>query len=249
MRVFGLKVVLLSLSMVAAYAQAQVINKNNPPEYQSFKYNYSEMIELANENRLPHRIFYKTPSTGENAEWFDAVKQGDLVKVKKMVANGQNIEAKDTGSLDQTALGWAAFIGDEEMVDYLISQNANLWATDKGDVYNVLKSAVLGNNVNVVEKIHNLMKKDVDLNDQTLESDGETLVMVAASNNRLDIVKYLLSQGADINRSTTTDDKTYPSYDQSALTYACKNNLPDMQKLLIANGALNHRTGKPSCDE
>ncbi|MEQ1967557.1 ankyrin repeat domain-containing protein, partial [Xenorhabdus nematophila] len=66
--------------------------------------------------------------------------------------------------------------------------------------------------------------------------------------NRTDTVKYLLSQGADINRSTTTDDKAMFSYDQSALTYACKNNLPEMQKLLITNGALNHRTGKPSCE-
>ncbi|MEX6396092.1 ankyrin repeat domain-containing protein [Providencia hangzhouensis] len=111
-----------------------------------------------------------------------------------MVTEGQDIEAKDTGSLDQTALGWAAFIGDEAMVDYLISQNANLWATDTGDVYNVLKSAVLGNNVNVVKKIHHLMKNEVDLNNQQIESDGETLVMIAASNNRMETVKYLLSQ-------------------------------------------------------
>ncbi|EKT58484.1 ankyrin repeat domain-containing protein [Providencia sneebia] len=243
-----IKSLVFSLALIAFGSQAQVINKNNPPEYQSFKSSYSEMVELANNNRLPHRIFYKTPSTGDNAEWFDAVKQGDLDKVKKMVENGQNIEVKNTGSLDQTALGWAAFIGDEDMVDYLISQKADLWATDKGDVYNVLKSAVLGKNVKVVEKIHNLMRNEVDLNNQEIESDGETLIMVAASNNRIDIVKYLLSQGADINRSTTTDDKSLPSYDQSALTYACKNNLPEMQKLLIDNGALNHRTGKPSCN-
>lgn len=38
------------------------------------------------------------------------------------------------------------------------------------------------------------------------------------------------------------------SYDQSALTYACENNLTEMQKFLIDNSALNHRTGKPSCN-
>ncbi|WP_233420989.1 ankyrin repeat domain-containing protein [Xenorhabdus nematophila] len=107
---------------------------------------------------------------------------------------------------------------------------------------------MLGNNVNVVKKIHHLMKDEVDLNNQEIESDGETLIIIAASNNRTDTVKYLLSQGADINRSTTTDDKAMFSYDQSALTYVCKNNLPEMQKLLITNGALNHRTGKPSCE-
>ena len=189
-----------------------------------------------------------SPSTGRNALWFDAIKHGDLNEVKRMVGNGQDIEVKDTGSLDQTALGWAAFIGDEEMVDYLISQKANLWAGDKDDVCNVLKSAVLGNNAQVVEKIYNMMKNDISLNDQNLDNDGETLLMVAASYNRIDTVKYLLSQGVDVNLSTTIKDTSLFSYNQSALTYACENNLKEMQRLLIRNGAVNHRTGKPSCN-
>ncbi|WP_206535885.1 ankyrin repeat domain-containing protein [Proteus sp. ZN5] len=243
----NIKMFVISLSLVSFGAQALIINENNPPEYQSFKSNYSDMIELANKSRLPHRVFYTSPSTGKNALWFDAVKHGDLNEVKKMLANGQNIEAKDTGSLEQTALGWAAFIGDEEMVDYLISQGASLWATDRGDVYNVFKSAVLGNNVNVVKKIHDLMRSDIELNNQRVESDGETFIMIAASNNRLDTVRYLISKGADVNLVTTTQDKSLFSYNHSALSYACQNNLKDMQRLLIRNGAINHITGTKSC--
>ncbi|MEX6222073.1 hypothetical protein AB6G21_15945 [Providencia hangzhouensis] len=136
-----IKKVIFAFSLITfgAVSQAQVINNNNPLKYRHFKTDYTTMLELANKERLPWRVFYESPSEGANAEWFDAVKQGDLDKVKQMVTEGQDIEAKDTGSLDQTALGWAAFIGDEAMVDYLISQNANLWATDTGDVYNVLK--------------------------------------------------------------------------------------------------------------
>ncbi|MEQ4988124.1 ankyrin repeat domain-containing protein [Proteus vulgaris] len=243
----NMKMFVISLALVSFSTQALIVNENNPPEYQSFKSNYSDMVELANKSRLPHRVFYTSPSTGRNALWFDAVKHGDLNEVKKMLANGQDIEAKDTGSLNQTALGWAAFIGDEEMVDYLISQGANLWATDKGDVYNVFKSAVLGNNVNVVKKIHALMRSDIEINNQRVESDGETFIMIAASNNRIDTVKYLLSKGADVNLVTTTQDKSLFSYDQSALSYACQNDLKDMQKLLIKNGAINHRTNTTSC--
>lgn len=242
------KALLLPLLLLAGTAQAAVSNPSNPPAYQDFKYDYAQMVELANPSRLPHRIFYAAPSQGENAAWFDAVKRGDLALVQQMVRDGQDIEAKDTGSLDQTALGWAAFIGDEAMVNFLLSQNANLWATDKGDVYHALKSAALGNNVNVVKTLHQRMKDEVDLNDQSLEDDGETLVMVAASNDRLEIVQYLISQGANLNLSTTTDNKAMFSYDQSALTYACQRNLPAMQQLLIAYGAVNHRTGKPACD-
>lgn len=243
---FMRKIILLLL--ISFNTQAYVINEKNPQEYRSFKSNYSDMIELANETRLPQRVFYTSPSTGRNALWFDAVKHGDLNEVKTMVGNGQDIEVKDTGSLDQTALGWAAFIGDDEMVDYLISQKANLWAGDKDDVCNVLKSAVLGNNAQVVEKIYNLMKNEINLNDQNLDNDGETLLMVAVSYNRIDTVKYLLSQGVDVNLSTTIKDISSSAYNQSALTYACKNNFQEIQDLLIKSGAINHRTGKPSCN-
>lgn len=218
--------------------------QNTMGKYGSFRYSLEEMQDIANPNKLSWRIFYEKPSTGADAEWFDAVKQGNLAKVKKMVEAGQNIEATDTGSLNQTALGWAAFIGYEDIVDYLVEKGANLEATDRGDVYNVLKSAVLGKNVKVVEKLHKLLVErgiKVDFNDQTVEDDNETLIMVAASNNRIDIVKYLLAQGADVNLVSKPKD-------QSALSFACDKNYPDMQKLLIQNGAINHRTGKASCN-
>lgn len=213
-------------------------------KYANFRYSLEEMKDIANPDKLAWRVFYERPSSGPDAEWFDAVKQGNLEKVKKMIEAGQNIEAKDTGSLNQTALGWAAFIGYEDMVDYLVEKGANLEATDTGDVYNVLKSAVLGKNVKVVEKIHKLLLErgiKVDFNDQTVEDDNETLIMVAASNNRIEIVKYLLAQGANVNLVSKPKD-------QSALSFACDRNHKDMQKLLIENGAINHRNGKPSCN-
>lgn len=194
-----------------------------PTPTTGFRYSDAENYDIANENKLSWRVFYDKPSTGPDAEWFDAVKRGDLPTVKYMVENGQDIEAKDVGSLEQTALGWAAFIGYEDMVDYLIDQGANLYATDTGDVYNVMKSAVLGKNTDVVRKVYTLLNNDkpVDLNDQAIEDDGETLLMVAASNNRIETVKYLLSLGANPNLVATTTDKTKGSYNQSALSYAC----------------------------
>ena len=221
-----------------------------PTPQTGFRFSAAENFDIANKDRLSYRNFYSKPSEGVDAKWFDAVKRGDLPTVKYMVANGQDLEAKDTGNLDQTALGWAAFIGYEDVVDYLISKGASIYATDKGDVYNVMKSATLGGNVNIVRKVHKLLnaKAPVNLNDQTQESDGETLIMVAASNNRIETVKYLLAQGANPNLVATTKDKKMGSYNQGAYSYACTRNLVDMQKLLAANGAINHRTGKASCE-
>lgn len=209
-----------------------------PAPTTGFRFTQEEMQDIANPKKLSWRIFYDKPSQGEHAQWFDAVKRGDLATVQKMVEQGQNLEAKDEASLGQTALGWAAFIGYEDMVDYLISKGASLQATDRGDVYNVLKSAVLGKNVNIVKKIHKLLP-NTDFNDQSLEDDGETLIMVAASNNRIEIVKYLLTQGANPNLVAKKD--------ASALSYACERGHTEMQQLLISHGVINHKTGKSSC--
>ena len=64
--------------------------------------------------------------------------------------------------------------------------------------------------------------------------------MVAASNNRLETVKYLISEGADLN--LVSEQK-----DQRALSFACDRGYTEMQQLLISHGAINHRTGKASC--
>lgn len=229
-------------------ANPVVLNSANPDGYQHFKMDYDEMIEVANPARLGWRMFYAKPSEGPDAAWFDAVKQGNIDLVKEMVEKGQNIEVKDEAALGQTALGWAAFIGYEDMVDYLISKNADLFATDRGDVSNALKSAGLGKNVDIFKKIHGLVKDKVDLNNQSNDTQGETILIVAASNDRQDIVEYLLEQGVNPNLVTTETDKEHPAYDQDALTFACKNGNAGTIKLLLEHGARNHRTGKAACD-
>ena len=225
------------------------ISQMSPATQIGFRYSAAENFDIANKDRLAKRVFYEETSTGADAKWFDAIKKGDLTTVKYMVDKGQDLEAKDVDKQDQTALGWAAFIGYEDIVDYLISQGASVYATDKGDVYNALKSAALGKNTKVVKKLYTIINAQapIDLNDQTIESDGETLIMVAASNNRFENVKFLLAQGANPNLVATTKDTKLYAYDQGAYSYACTRNLVEMQKLLAANGAINHRTGKASC--
>ncbi len=239
---------LLTIATASVSAQSAELNKNNPDGYKQFKLDYSEMVEIANPTRLKHRIFYTKPSEGPNAQWFDAVKQGDLNTIKAMVEKGQNIEVKDEASFGQTALGWAAFIGYEDIVDYLISKNANLMATDRADVTNVLKSAGLGKNVAVFKTLHQKLKREVDLNNQSNDMQGETILIVAASNDRQDIVQYLLDNGARTDLITTEKDPNHPAYDQDALSFACKNGNSGTIKILLKNGAINHRTNQASCD-
>lgn len=204
-----------------------------------FRLSYDEMYKIANPNLLKHRIFYQEPSQGPDAVWFDAVKRGNLEDIKKMVAAGQNIEAKDTASLEQTALGWAAFIGYMDIVEYLVEQGADIRATDKADVYNTLKSAVLGNNVEVVKYLYNLLTDESDWD--AVESDGETLFMVAAVDGRLETVKFILQFNPDLNVIA-------PKFNVSPLSGACDRGFDDVAQLLIEKGAINHKTGKSSCE-
>lgn len=205
--------------------------------YQDYRYSYEEMLDIASTAKLSHRIFYK-PSVGPNAKWFDDVKKGNLAAIKKAVEAGQDIEVKDSASLGQTALLWAAFIGYQDIVEYLISMGANLYATDRADVPHVFKSAVLGKNVNVVKYLYPMFNGKIDLNEQ--EDDGETLVIVAASNNRIEIVEYLISLGVDLNIVSVPKN-------HNALTFACARGHTQMTQLLINNGAINFKTNKASC--
>lgn len=245
-------ILMTSLALLLSYsANAKILNENNPEGYKEFRQDYSEMVDLANPNKMSFRIFYEAPSEGPYKEWFDAVKKGDLDKVKEIYANGIYIDVTDNAAMSQTALGWAAFIGYEDMVDFLLENGANVFAQDRGDVSDALNSAALGKNVNIFKKIHaKIGDKMYDINTQTLDRQGETLLIAAAANDRRDIVEYLITLGADVNIHGTQDEwwKHHPAYDNNALSIACQANYKEMAKILIDNGAINHKTGKPSCD-
>lgn len=237
------KIVLLATLFASTSFNLYAQENKESVDLSKFRLSLAEMQKIANPNLLSHRIFYAKPSSGPDAAWFDAVKQGNLDTVKKMVAAGQNLEAKDEASLGQTALGWAAFIGYLDMVQYLTEQGADIRATDKADVYNTVKSAVMGDNVEVVKYLHERLKNEIDWDAK--EKDGETLFMVAAVDGRLDTVKYILQFNPDIN--VVAKNET-PKIDASPLSGACEHGFTDVANLLIEKGAINHKTGKSSCN-
>ena len=208
-----------------------------------FRYSLAQMRTISNPALLSHRNFYDKASVGPDAAWFDAIKQGNLAGVQRRVAAGQNLEAKDEASLGQTALGWAAFIGYADIVHYLVEQGADIRATDRADVYNTVKSAVMGPSAEVVRYLHGLLGDEIDWDAR--ESDQETLFMVAAVDGRLETVKYILQFEPDINVVAVNAS---PRLDESPLSGACEGGFSEVAALLIARGAINHKTGRSSCD-
>ena len=219
----------LIISSIPLYSQTERFTRSTP----------EQLTNLANPRRLSHRIFYRERSKGPNAKWFDAVKEGNLPEIKKMVEAGQDIEVQDTASLRQTALGWAAFIGYLDVVQYLIEQGANLYAGDTADVTSAFKSAILGGNIKVIEYLYPLYQGKLNLNEQD-KRDGETMLMVAAGNNREDAVKFLLDKKVDVNIVSKQLNK-------SAYTYACESRNQNIIKMIKDAGGINVRTGKASC--
>ncbi|TWP27698.1 ankyrin repeat domain-containing protein [Apibacter muscae] len=217
------------------------VNTENKVDLSNFRFSYDQMVQIANPDFFKHRMFYDKPSEGPDAAWFDAVKQGNLAEIKRMVKNGQNLEAKDEASLGQTALGWAAFIGYPDIVKYLVKQGADIRATDRADVYNALKSATMGGNVEIISYLYNLLKDETDWN--ALEEDGETLFMVAAVDGRTEAVKFIFENSPEPIDLNVVSQKL----DRSALSGACERGFTDIANLLIEKGAINHKTGKSSC--
>lgn len=205
-----------------------------------YRYSLDEMQKIANDDLLPHRIFYEKPSQGSDSLWFDAVKEGNLEQIRMMLENGQDIEAKDEASLGQTALGWASFIGYPDIVRFLVEKGADIRATDRADVYHTVKAATLGGNVEVLEYLHGLLKDEVDWDAR--EEDGETLLMVAAVDGRYEALEYILQF------NPTSINAVSEKYDCSALSGACERGFHDVVYLLIQYGAINHKTGKPICE-
>ena len=150
-----------------------------------------QLTNLANPRRLSHIIFYREKSKGPNAKWFDAVKEGNLEEIKKMVESGQDIEVQDTASLKQTALGWAAFIGYLDVVEYLYplyNGKLNLNEQDKRDGETMLMVAA-GNSREDAVKFLLDKKVDVNIISKQLNKTAYTYACESKNQNIISMIK------------------------------------------------------------
>jgi len=133
-------------------------------------------------------------------EMIDAVKSGNIDKVKKMLSQDPNLAiSRDDGSKGhlhkgKTPLHWAAFRGNEEMILLLISAGADVNAKDKLGItpLNYAISAV--KNKAVVILVQN--KADVNIGDELA---GETPLHRAAARGSKRVIKLLIDKGALID--------------------------------------------------
>jgi ankyrin repeat protein len=168
-----------------------------------------------------------------NSSVADAARAGDLNAVKTMLKGGGDVNAAHGDGM--TALHWAASRGDAAMTQMLLAAGANIRATSRlggitplhlasqaghASVVAALIAAGADSNVATAtgatplmlaaragstETVTRLIETGADVNAKE-KAFGQTALMVAAGLDRADVVRLLLSRGADWKIASSVAD-------------------------------------------
>ena len=160
-----------------------------------------------------------------DTEFVRAAKSGDLEKVQSLLNNQADVNAAQKDGT--SALAWAVYNNDENMVDLLLRSGADGADANAANEYgiNPLHLACINQNNSIVRK---LLRGGADPN--RTKWTGESPLMTCANTGAVSAVKDLLDNGADINASESTQDQT-------ALMWAAAEKHPEVVKLLIERSA------------
>jgi ankyrin repeat protein len=157
-----------------------------------------------------------------NSPVADAAMSGDKGAVQSLLQKKADVNAPQADGA--TAIQWAVYRNDADMVDLLIGAGANVKAANQDGVTPLRLAATSGNAV-IIEK---LLGAGADPNER--DPQGETPLMFAARNGKLDAIKALLDRKADVNAKEELRGTT-------ALMWAVEQLHPAAVKLLIERGA------------
>jgi ankyrin repeat protein len=156
---------------------------------------------------------------------------GDLVRAGKRdsviaAITSPDVDVNEKAPDGSTALMWATFNVDHELVNALLKAGA------KANIISRYGASALGEAVKLEDMalVRTLLDAGADVNSPNL--DNQTALMLAISTGNVPISKLLIERGANVNAIETFRD-------QNALMWAAGGNLPEIVDLLLAKGAKN----------
>jgi ankyrin repeat protein len=152
----------------------------------------------------------------------DAARNGDRAAVQKLISQKADVNAPQVDG--STAVHWAVYRDDAQLLDMLIRARADVNPTTREGVTPLAMASLYGN----APMIDRLIKAGADAKQRG--PNGETMVMFAARNGNPQALTVLLEAGADVNARETVRGTT-------ALMWAVEQKHPEAVKVLLAAGA------------
>jgi len=151
-----------------------------------------------------------------------AAQRGDATTALAAIEDGVDVNA--TGPDGTTALHWAVYKDELELVKRLIARGAKVDAANEFGSTPMSEAAVVGN----AAVIDALIEAGASV--EAPGADGQTPLMVVARSGNVDAARVLLEHGANVNAREAWRDQT-------ALMWASAQRQPAMVRLLIEHGA------------
>ncbi len=152
----------------------------------------------------------------------EAAEAGDGAAALALLRERPDVNAR--GPDGTTAIMWASYNGDLELVKQLVAAGADVNAKNDFGAFALSEAAMMGS----APIIDALLKAGA--NADAANNEGETALMEVARTGHIDAANLLLKAGADINLTEQWGG-------QSPLMWAAAQDQPEMVKFLLANGA------------
>uniref|UniRef100_A0A672ZCN4 Poly [ADP-ribose] polymerase n=1 Tax=Sphaeramia orbicularis TaxID=375764 RepID=A0A672ZCN4_9TELE len=169
-------------------------------------------------------------ANGAFRELFEACRNGDVSRVKKLV-DAVNVNAKDMAGRKSTPLHFAAGFGRKDVVDHLLQTGANVHARDDGGLIPLHNACSFGHS----EVVSLLLCQGADPNAR--DNWNYTPLHEAAIKGKIDVCIVLLQHGADPNIRNTDGKSALDLAEPSAkavLTGQCSSLLSGNEEKLMA---------------
>jgi ankyrin repeat protein len=152
----------------------------------------------------------------------EAAREGDRAAALGLIAERADPNVPEADGT--TALHWAVYHDDSELVARLLAAGANVAAANDYGATPMSEAAVAAN----VEVLRALLDAGADVDSPN--ADGQTALMVVARGGNTAAAALLLERGADVNARETRKGQT-------ALMWAVAQSHPAMARLLLEHGA------------